>query len=148
MIVVTHRTSAPPEAVWDVLANGWRYADWVVGAKKIRAVDPEWPAVGSRFHHQVGVGPIDVKDCSVSEAVDEGHAISLRVKAFPAGAARVRIILNQREDGGTEIKMEEHPIEGFARRWDNPVQGAALWVRNKEALRRLGRLAEREAQAA
>src|SRR5690349_12356520 len=145
MIVVTHRTSASPEAVWGVLANGWRYADWVVGAKRIRAVDPEWPAVGSRFHHKVGVGPVEIKDSSVSEAVDDGHAISLRVKAFPAGAARVRIIINGTDDGGTEIKMEEHPIEGFARRWDNPVQGAALWVRNKESLRRLARVAEKEA---
>ena len=134
--------------MWGVLANGWRYADWVVGARRIRAVDPEWPEPGSRFHHEVGVGPVDIKDCSVSEAIDPGRAISLRVKAFPAGEARVRILLHPSEDGGTEIKMEEHPIEGFARRWDNPVQGAVLWMRNKEALRRLGRLAEREARAA
>jgi uncharacterized protein YndB with AHSA1/START domain len=148
MVIVTRRTSAPPDAVWAVLANGWRYADWVVGAKTIRAVDDDWPAVGTRFHHRVGVGPVDIADSSVSEAVDDGHALSLRVKAFPAGAARVRIILSPCEDGGTEIKMEEHPIEGFARRWDNPVQGAVLRLRNKEALRRLARIAEQEASAA
>lgn len=141
MLVVTHRTPASPDAVWAVLADGWRYADWVVGAKRIRHVDDTWPAVGSRFHHQVGVGPVDIKDSSVSEAMDEGHAMSLRVKAFPAGAARVRIVLNETQDGGCEIKMEEHPIEGFAKSWDNPVQRAALWLRNKESLRRLGRLA-------
>jgi len=143
MTTVTHRTSAPAEAVWAVLADGWRYADWVVGAKRIRGVDESWPEPGSRFHHQVGVGPVDIKDSSVSEAVDEGHALSLRVKAFPAGSARVRIILTPLEDGGTEIKMEEHPLEGFARRFDNPLQRAALWARNVESLRRLARIAER-----
>jgi len=149
MTVVTRKTSAPPDAVWRVLADGHRYADWVVGAKTIRSVDPEWPTPGSRFHHRVGVGPVDIKDSSVSEAVDEGHAISLRVKAFPAGAARVRIILTPTDDGGTEIMLEEHPIEGFARRFDNPLQQAALRVRNIESLRRLARLAERdEARAA
>jgi uncharacterized protein YndB with AHSA1/START domain len=148
MVIVTQRTSATPRAVWAVLADGWRYADWVVGAKAIRAVDDGWPAPGTRFHHRVGVGPLDIADSSVSEAVDDGHAISLRVKAFPAGAARVRIVLHPCEDGGTEIKMEEHPIEGFARRFDNPVQGAVLRLRNKEALRRLARIAEKEASAA
>ena len=31
---------APAEAVWDVLADGWQYATWVVGASRVRAVDP------------------------------------------------------------------------------------------------------------
>jgi hypothetical protein len=149
MTVVTHQTTASREAVWRVLADGYRYADWVVGAKRIRAADRGWPAPGSRFHHKVGVGPVEIKDSSVSEAMDEGRSLSLRVKAFPAGAARVRIILGETEDGGTSIKMEEHPIDGFARRFDNPLQQAALWLRNVESLRRLARLAEREeAQAA
>ena len=143
MTVVRRRTSAPPDAVYAVLADGWRYADWVVGAKTIREVDDTWPAVGSRFHHKVGVGPVELRDSSVCEAVDPGHALSLRVKAFPAGAARVRIVLEPTGDGGTEIIMEEHPLEGFARRFDNPVQRAALRVRNIESLRRLARLAEK-----
>jgi uncharacterized protein YndB with AHSA1/START domain len=148
MTTVTHRTAASPDDVWAVLADGWRYADWVVGAKRIRAVDPEWPQPGSRFHHQVGVGPVDIKDSSVSEAIEENHAISLRVKAFPAGAARVRIILKPTEDGGTEILLQEQPIEGFARRFDNPVQQGALWLRNIESLRRLARIAEKRGAAA
>ena len=39
--------------------------------------------------------------------------------------------------------MEERPLEGFARRFDNPVQRAALTVRNIESLRRLARIAEK-----
>jgi hypothetical protein len=143
MTTVTHPTSASTDAVWAVLAAGWRYADWVVGAKRIRAVDDGWPEPGTRFHHKVGVGPVDIEDSSVSEAMDAGRALSLRVKAFPAGAARVRIVLR---DG--EILMEEHPIEGPARRFDNPVLRALLKLRNKESLRRLARIAEREAEEA
>ena len=143
MNVVRRRTSAPPEAVFAVLADGWRYADWVVGAKTIRHVDDAWPAVGSRFHHKVGVGPVEIRDSSVSEAVEPDRALSLRVKAFPAGSARVRIVLEPTDDGGTEIIMEEHPLEGFARRFDNPLQRAALRARNVESLRRLARLAEK-----
>jgi uncharacterized protein YndB with AHSA1/START domain len=143
MTTVTRHTPAPPEAVWAVLADGTRYADWVVGAKRIRAVDEAWPAPGSRFHHAVGVGPVDIRDSSVSDAVEPGRMLSLRVRAFPAGAARVRIVLRETDDGGTDIVMEEHPIEGIARRLDSPLLRGALSIRNRESLRRLGRLAER-----
>ena len=141
MTVVRRRTSAPPAAVFAVLADGWRYADWVVGAKTIRHVDDSWPAVGARFHHKVGVGPVEIRDSSVCEAVEPDRSVSLRVKAFPAGSARVRIVLQPTDDGGTEIIMEERPLEGFVRRFDNPLQRAALRVRNVESLRRLARLA-------
>ena len=142
-MAVTHRRlDEPMEAVFAVLADGWRYADWVVGAKAIRHVDDAWPAVGSRFHHKVGVGPVEIRDSSVCEAVDPGPALSLRVKAFPAGSARVRIVLEPTDDG-TEIVLEERPLEGFARRFDNPLQRAALRVRNIESLRRLAREAEK-----
>jgi uncharacterized protein YndB with AHSA1/START domain len=143
MNVVRRRTSASPAAVFAVLADGWRYADWVVGAKTIRHVDDGWPAVGARFHHKVGVGPVEIRDSSVCEAVDADRGISLRVKAFPAGSARVRIMLEPTDDGGAEILLEEHPLEGFVRRFDNPLQRAALRVRNVESLRRLARLAEK-----
>jgi uncharacterized protein YndB with AHSA1/START domain len=143
MPVVRRRTTAPPDAVFAVLADGWRYADWVVGAKRIRHVDDAWPAPGSRFHHKVGLGPVEIKDSSVSEAVDPDHAISLRVRAWPAGTARVRIVLESTPDGGTEIVFEERPLEGLARSLDNPLLRAVLTLRNVESLRRLARIAEK-----
>ena len=143
MAVTTLHLDQPPEAVFAVLADPWRYADWVVGAKRIRHVDESWPEPGSRFHHKVGVGPVEIRDSSVCEAVDIDRAISLRVKAWPAGAARVRIALTPADDGGTEIIFEEVPLEGFVRRFDNPLQRAALTLRNIESLRRLARIAEK-----
>jgi len=143
MTVVRRRTAAAPDAVFAVLGDGWRYADWVVGAKRIRAVDDGWPAPGTRFHHKVGVGPVEIKDSSVCEAVEPGRSIELRVKAWPAGVAHVELVLEPTADGGTEIVMEEHPVEGFARTFDNPLQRAALKIRNVESLRRLARIAEK-----
>ena len=35
--IITRRVHAPTDAVWAVLANGWMYATWVVGASRIRA---------------------------------------------------------------------------------------------------------------
>jgi uncharacterized protein YndB with AHSA1/START domain len=142
MPVVTHHSSASPDAVFAVLADGHRYADWVVGAKKIRTVDPAWPAPGSMFRHKVGVGPIEIKDSSTVEAVEPGRSITLRVRARPVGIARVHIELEPAPDGGTEIHMEETPVDGAAKVLDNPVQRVLLKGRNVEALRRLANLAE------
>ena len=47
---------APPDQVWAVLADGWLYPLWVVGASRMRDVDDHWPAPGARLHHSVGAG--------------------------------------------------------------------------------------------
>jgi uncharacterized protein YndB with AHSA1/START domain len=142
MSVVTHHTSASPDAVFAVLADGERYADWVVGAKKIRSVDPSWPEPGATFRHTVGVGPLEIKDSSSVQHVIPGRSISLRVRARPAGVARVDICLDRADDGGTDITMEEVPVDGMAKALDNPLQRLLLKGRNVEALRRLAQLAE------
>jgi uncharacterized protein YndB with AHSA1/START domain len=141
MTVVRRETEASPEDVFAVLADGWRYADWVVGAKKIRHVDESWPEPGSRFHHRVGAGPVDIADSSVCEAVDPPRSMTLKVKAWPAGAARVRIDIEPTATGST-VTMTEHPIAGPAKTFDNPVQRLALTLRNRESLRRLTGIAE------
>src|SRR4029079_10369801 len=56
--------------VFAVLADPWAYADWVVGSDRIREADPEWPEVGSEFHHVVGVWPLKSHDYSYVEAVE------------------------------------------------------------------------------
>lgn len=144
MPAVTHHSTAPPAAVFAVLADGERYADWVVGAKKIRSVDAHWPTPGAELRHKVGVGPIEIKDRSTVQAVEPGRSITLKVRARPAGVARVHIELEPADDGGTQIHMDEVPIEGIARTIDNPLQRLLLKGRNVEALRRLATIAENE----
>jgi uncharacterized protein YndB with AHSA1/START domain len=35
--------AAPPEAVFEVLDDAEAYPRWVVGARRMRRVDPDWP---------------------------------------------------------------------------------------------------------
>lgn len=138
---VTTMTKATPAEVFELLANGWRYADWVMGSKRIREVEPGWPAVGTRFHHVVGYGPVSVHDCSVVEEADPDRRFVLTVRAWPAGQARVVFELEP-VDGGTRITMDEVPTAGPARNLYGRVLDTATHVRNIETLRRLRRAVE------
>lgn len=59
---VTRTVDASADTVWRVLADGWAYPTWVVGASRVRAVDTSWPAVGACIHHSFGVWPLVVDD--------------------------------------------------------------------------------------
>jgi hypothetical protein len=61
-----------------VLLDAYAYPRWVVGAKRIRAVDPEWPAPGSRFHHALGAGPAELHDSSKLLAITAPRRIERR----------------------------------------------------------------------
>lgn len=132
---------AAPEAVFDVLADARRYADWVVGAKHIRDVDGNWPEPGSRFHHRVGFGPIDVADSTVVEVIEPPRRLVLRARARPAGIARVSLELAPGAGGGTDVEMREDVISPIASRLDNPGLQALIRLRNRKSLRRLERAA-------
>ena len=140
------RTTLPfrssPEDVFAVLADGWRYADWVVGAKRVRAVDDTWPEPGSQFHHEVGVGPLTIDDSSSLVAMDPPSQVVLEVRAWPAGKARVTITMTPREGGGTEVLMEEVPTGGPAKSIDSWPLRRLTMLRNVESLKRLRRIAD------
>jgi uncharacterized protein YndB with AHSA1/START domain len=132
--------SVPPERVFAVLADPTAYADWVVGSHSIRAADPEWPAVGSRFHHRVGAGPLKVKDHTEVLEVDPPRRLVLRARARPLGTARVEMLLEPR-DGGTHVTMIEvgaDPVSRLAIR----LTDLLVHRRNVESLRRLRRISE------
>ena len=135
---------APVERVYAVLADGRSYAEWVVGAKRIRKVDPDWPAIGSKFHHRVGAGPITIDDESEVLDVEPRQRLKLRVRARPAGEAHVTLTLAATNGGSaTNVEMEEHPVRGFATVVGrNPIADWLLARRNDEALRRLKNRAE------
>lgn len=139
--------AAPPSAVFDVLADGWGYASWVVGAARIRDVDPAWPAPGSRIHHSVGAWPLLVDDTSTMDVWERDRLCVLTVRAWPTGEGRVRIRVEP-EGEGSRVVMEEEAVSGPARFVPRVLQDASLLPRNREALRRLGFIAERrEVQA-
>lgn len=137
-----------PEDVFAVLADGWTYGMWVVGAARIRDVDKAWPGAGSRIHHSVGAWPLLLSDNSEVERVDAPHLLQLRVKAWPTGEARVTISCRPVAEGGTEVVMEERAVSGPAKLIPEAAQDVMLHARNTESLRRLAYLAENHARSA
>ena len=148
MAVNTVTVAAPPEVVFSVLADPPSYASFVVGSKTIRRFDPRFPELGSEFHHALSVGPIPViRDLSRVEEVAEGRRLVLRAQMRPFAVNRVAFTLRP-AGGGTEVEVEEYPIEGPAALLWNPAFEALMGLRNAEMLRRLSRLAERRAAMA
>lgn len=54
--------NASPDQVWAVIADGWLYPLWVVGAARIRDVDAAWPETGTKIHHSIGAWPFLIDD--------------------------------------------------------------------------------------
>jgi uncharacterized protein YndB with AHSA1/START domain len=136
--------NAPPEAVFAVLADPRSFARWVVGSRRIRAADPEWPAAGSRFDHTVGVGPVKIDDRTTVRASERPHRLELLVRARPLTQAVVSLRMRA-EDGGTRIDMDENPADLRSRLVVfNPLTEPLVRLRNAESLRRLKALAEGE----
>lgn len=133
---------ATPEEVFAVLADPERYPEWVVGADTIRDYDEEFPQVGSRFHHKVGPGPVNIRDHSEVLEVEAPHRLVLKAKARPLGTATIKLDLRESADG-TEVRMEEVPGDRLTSLFiGNPVADTALRLRNAEALSRLKRVVE------
>jgi hypothetical protein len=142
----TREMSCSPEDVFAVLEDGWLYGMWVVGSARIRDVDAGWPEPGTKIHHSVGAWPVLISDHSEVERVDAPHLLQLRVKAWPAGEARVILTCTPTEDGTTEVVIEEYPVNGPATMIPKPIENMLLHSRNVEALRRLSYLAEHGAR--
>ncbi|ONI80573.1 polyketide cyclase [Saccharothrix sp. ALI-22-I] len=139
------RTTVPTsvERVFAVLADGWSYASWVVGAAHIRQVDPGWPGTGTRIHHSIGVWPAAVKDVTTVLDVDPPRMLELEARMWPMGAARIRFELKTVSDGA-EITMLEEAVKGPISLLPESVQSLFLAPRNRESLRRLDDLAVRK----
>lgn len=137
-----------PEDVFAVLGDGWLYPAWVVGASRMRAVDPQWPAEGAHLHHSLGAWPVLFDDDTQIVEWSPPQRMRLRAKAGPLGRAVVVIEVKPRGDGCV-VRMGEEPVGGAAR-LPRFVWAPLLHLRNEETIRRLaflgeGRRREREA---
>lgn len=145
MSTTRRRAACSAEDVFRVMADGWSYPSWVVGAARVRAVDTQWPQVDARIHHSVGTWPLILDDTSsVMESQAPNH-LRLRVRAWPAGEAEVDITVADEADGCL-ITMTEVAVRGPAKLIPGPVENAALRLRNRESLMRLAFLAERRSE--
>ncbi|MEU7631402.1 SRPBCC family protein [Nocardia sp. NPDC049220] len=145
-VEMTVPTSA--EQIFAVLSDGWLFAAWVVGASHIRAVDPDWPAVGSRLHYSVGMWPCTVDDSTQVSEVDPPHLLELEAKLRPLGAAWIRLELTETALDQTEVRMYEHIKRGPGIFVPDLFQEVLLLPRNKESLSRLADLAVGRSQSA
>jgi hypothetical protein len=141
MSTTSRPVSATPEQVWSVLADGWMYALFVVGAARMRDVDDGWPAVGTKLHHSVGTWPLLIDDTTEVLEVEEGRRLLLLARGWPAGQAHVEITLEPRGTD-TVVTIVEQATAGPGALIPKPVQDVQLHVRNVETLRRLAYVVE------
>ena len=99
MITATREVPQPCERVWEVLAQGWTYTQWVVGNSRMRAVDPNWPEPGSSIRHSIGIWPLVINDATIVEESEPPHKLVLRARLGPLGAARITMLLHEIPQG-------------------------------------------------
>ena len=141
MAVLNALIERSPEAVWAVLEDGYTYADWVVGTQQIHSDDPDWPAVGTSIHYQVGLGPITFDDVTTVRRVEFKHELELEARAGWLGSARISF--DVRPWGkNTLVIIDEHPLSGPGVRWHNTLVEVLLRFRNRRMLRKLSEAVE------
>lgn len=142
-LTVKRDSTASRDRVWDVIADGWTYSQWVVGNSRMRAVDPNWPQVGSTIRHSIGVWPLLIDDVTIVEECRPSEKLVLLAKGRPFGKARVTVRLFDIDGGGCRIEMAEVPV-GAPMGWvPDRLSLAAAFPRNRECTWRLAALAER-----
>ncbi len=139
---VRRHVNGTPDQVWRVLADGWLYPLWVVGATRMRQVEAAWPGQGSRIHHSVGVWPLVINDHTEVVEVETGRFLRLRARAWPSGEAEVAIRVED-QGAGSLVTIEEDLVGGPAKLVPKHARALALQIRNRETLQRLAWLAER-----
>lgn len=135
------RMQCSPEAVFRVLADGWLYPGWVVGASRMRNVDAAWPQPGAKLHHSVGVWPALLDDSTSSATWDPPRKMVMTARGWPIGEARVTIDVKPFDDGCL-VRIQEEAVSGPAKAMPHALTDVLLQWRNAETLHRLAYLAE------
>jgi len=137
MTAVARTIDAAPDDVFAILADPWTYPRWVVGARRIREVEGDWPAPGAAFHHVVGVFPLRPRDNTEVIEVDPDRRLVLEARARPTGRAHVTFDLSPAGDGHTRVVMAEVPASGPVRFVPPALLAPLIRARNRETLERL-----------
>jgi uncharacterized protein YndB with AHSA1/START domain len=147
MAVLNVLVDCGPPRVWEVLSDGWAYADWVVGTRHIRHVDDRWPEPGAQIHYTVGVGRWTIEDVTTVRLVEPGHRLELEAYAGRVGSARISIALLQWGEDRTLVILDEHPLSGPGARWHSVLVDALLRIRNRRMVRSLARVVREHRQS-
>ena len=103
-------TIASPDQVWRVLANGWLFGQWAIGALKVCRVDDDWPRVGSRLDHTFGRGPGEWRTETLVLASTPRQLLKVRTDGWPSGASELTVTLDSAVSG-TNLRMEELTVD-------------------------------------
>ncbi|MFG1665111.1 SRPBCC family protein [Streptomyces sp. Y7] len=145
-MAVRHRLiHASPSTVWAVLADGRRYAQWVVGTSRSRPARGQWPHLDSAIRYEVRIGPFQLVNETVVRRHEEGVCLELEAHAGALGTARIFIELRPWGEQCLVI-VDEHPLQGAGGRLHNVGFEPLIHLRHRAMLARLARLCENEEQ--
>ncbi|MEO7428284.1 MAG: SRPBCC family protein [Acidimicrobiales bacterium] len=139
-VVVETTIGATRHRVFELLTDPTTYPEWLVGAQRVRRVDPQFPRAGAEFAHSVGASTATIDDTTESLGVREDRHVALLVNAGPFHA-RVDFDL---EPGltpdATSVRFSERPVGPLA--IITPLLKPMIHARNLESLRQLAEYVE------
>jgi uncharacterized protein YndB with AHSA1/START domain len=131
---------ARPARVFEAISDPTTYPEWLVGAQRIRRVDPSFPEPSARFEHSVGPSArATLDDDTRSLVTEEPHRLVLEVYLGPmTGIVDFRL---RGEGDGARMVFRERPSGRAAAL--TPILRPMLYARNVVSLRRLRALLAR-----
>lgn len=133
---------ADRDTVFDILLDPYAFPKWVVGAKRIRDVDPDWPRIGSAFYHASGAGgDVTVKDKTVLITMERPQSVVFQAYLRPLGIVRIRHYLDLGSSPDTtRLTLIEAPAPGTKMRKLTKLLNPMLKIRNHRSLKCLEKL--------
>ncbi|MFJ1967711.1 SRPBCC family protein [Streptomyces sp. NPDC087903] len=147
-MAIRHRLiKVSPRTVWTVLADGSRYAEWVVGTSASKPVRGQWPQTDAAIAYEIRLGPLSLTNETVVRRCDEGTALELEARAGVLGTARIALELRP---WGSDclVIVDEHPLQGAGGLLHNAGVEALIQVRHRAMLSRLDKVCQAESRAA
>ncbi|GAA1803844.1 SRPBCC family protein [Luedemannella flava] len=133
---------AEPDEVFAVLSDGWSYAYWRLGISHVRQVDDEFPAEGSRIHHDLGPWPASWQEDTTAMCTQPPHRMELRTNLGLFGVVDSTFTLAAEGDGRTRVTMRKQPTAGFLHWLPAAASDLLMRGRDRETLRRLADVSE------
>ncbi|MEU3962214.1 SRPBCC family protein [Streptomyces buecherae] len=141
-MAVRHRLiKAPPSTVWAVLADGSRYAEWVVGTSSSRPIHGHWPRTDAAIGYEVRIGPVSLTNRTTVRFCEEGSRLELEAHAGALGTARIAIELRPWGEHCL-VLVDEHPLRGAGGWLHNAAFEPLIHLRHRAMLGRLAGLCE------
>lgn len=103
----TIELQAPPEVVFDLMADCERYPDWVATVEDARMTMGDRIEAGTEYEEVRTVGPIRTTSHWQVTTFDRPHR-QVHIGLLPFGAVELTIETEARDDGGTRL---DHTVE-------------------------------------